>query len=51
MSRMYFLIMLLVAGLPIFFTTMVYGGVTASQIIEASPFRRRPPFSPARWPS
>lgn len=35
MSRLYFLIMLLVAGLPIFFTTMVYGGVTASQIIES----------------
>lgn len=35
MSRMYFLIMLLVAGLPVFFTTMVYGGVTAAQIVES----------------
>ncbi|HEY3246636.1 MAG TPA: ABC transporter permease subunit [Phycisphaerae bacterium] len=34
MSRLFFVIMLLVAGLPIFFTTMIYGGVTAHQIIE-----------------
>lgn len=35
MSRMYFLIMLLVAGLPIFLVTMVYGGVTTGQILES----------------
>ncbi|MCH7812952.1 MAG: ABC transporter permease subunit [Planctomycetes bacterium] len=35
MSRLYFVLMLLVAGLPIFFITMVYGGVTASQIVES----------------
>jgi len=34
-SRLYFVFMLLVAGLPIFFITMVYGGVTANQIIES----------------
>lgn len=33
LSRMYFLIMLLVAGLPIFLMTMVYGGVTTSQVL------------------
>ncbi len=35
MSRLFFVIMLLVAGLPIFFTTMIYGGVTSRQIIES----------------
>lgn len=35
LSRLYFVIMLLVAGLPIFLTTMVYGGVTTSQIVES----------------
>jgi ABC-type transport system involved in multi-copper enzyme maturation permease subunit len=35
MSRLYFVIMLLVAGLPIFLITMVYGGVTASQIFKS----------------
>ncbi len=35
MSRLYFVLMLLLAGLPIFFITMVYGGVTASQIIQS----------------
>ena len=35
MSRLSFVIMLLMAGLPIFFITMVYGGVTASQIVES----------------
>jgi len=35
MSRLYFLVMLLVAGLPIFFVTMVYGGVTSRQILES----------------
>ncbi|MBI1824871.1 MAG: ABC transporter permease subunit [Planctomycetes bacterium] len=35
MSRLYFVIMLLVAGLPIFLMTMVYGGVTTRQIIES----------------
>lgn len=35
MSRLYFVLVLLIAGLPIFFMTMVYGGVTASQIVES----------------
>jgi len=35
MSRLYFVIMLLIAGLPIFLMTMVYGGVTTRQIIES----------------
>lgn len=35
MSRLYFVIMLLIAGLPIFLMTMVYGGVTTQQIIES----------------
>ena len=35
MSRLYFVLMLLVAGLPIFLMTMVYGGVTASQVLES----------------
>jgi ABC-type transport system involved in multi-copper enzyme maturation permease subunit len=35
LSRLYFVIMLLVAGLPIFFMTMVYGGVTAGQIARS----------------
>jgi len=35
MSRMYFLIVLLLAGLPIFLVTMVYGGVTTRQILES----------------
>lgn len=35
MSRLYFVIVLLVAGLPIFLITMVYGGVTTSQVIES----------------
>ncbi|MFQ5495151.1 MAG: ABC transporter permease subunit [Phycisphaerae bacterium] len=35
MSRLYFVLMLLLAGLPIFLMTMVYGGVTASQVIES----------------
>ncbi len=35
MSRLYFLIMLLVAGLPIFLITMAYGGVTTSQILQS----------------
>lgn len=34
-SRLYFVIMLLLAGLPIFLMTMVYGGVTASQVVES----------------
>ncbi len=34
-SRLYFVIILLVAGLPIFLMTMVYGGVTASQIFQS----------------
>lgn len=35
MSRLYFVIMLLVAGLPIFLMTMVYGGVTTAQVFES----------------
>ena len=35
MSRLYFVLALLVAGLPIFLMTMVYGGVTSSQIVES----------------
>ncbi|MFQ5590876.1 MAG: ABC transporter permease subunit [Phycisphaerae bacterium] len=35
MSRLYFLLMLLLAGLPIFLVTMVYGGVTTRQILES----------------
>ena len=34
-SRLYFVLMLLIAGLPIFLMTMVYGGVTAPQILES----------------
>ncbi len=32
LSRLYFVVVLLLAGLPIFFVTMIYGGVTATQI-------------------
>ncbi len=35
MSRLYFVIMLLVAGLPIFLMTMIYGGVTERQVLES----------------
>ncbi len=35
MSRLYFVILLLLSGLPIFLMTMVYGGVTAPQIVES----------------
>ncbi len=35
MSRLYFVIMLLIAGLPIFLMTMAYGGVTTSQVFES----------------
>lgn len=35
MSRLYFVFMLLLAGLPIFLVTMIYGGVTMSQIFES----------------
>lgn len=35
MSRLYFVLMLLLAGLPIFLITMVFGGVTASQVAES----------------
>ncbi|MBI4718944.1 MAG: ABC transporter permease subunit [Planctomycetes bacterium] len=35
MSRLYFVMMLLLAGLPIFLITMVYGGVTTMQILES----------------
>lgn len=33
LSRLYFVIVLLLAGLPIFFSTMIYGGVTTDQIV------------------
>ncbi len=33
LSRLYFVIVLLLAGLPIFFSTMIYGGVTTDQIL------------------
>ena len=32
LSRLYFVVVLLLAGLPIFFVTMIYGGVTSAQI-------------------
>lgn len=35
MSRLYFVIMLLIAGVPIFLMTMLYGGVTTSQVMES----------------
>jgi len=35
MSRLYFVIMLLLSGLPVFLITMVYGGVTARQVLES----------------
>ncbi|HRX84907.1 MAG TPA: ABC transporter permease subunit [Phycisphaerae bacterium] len=35
LSRLYFVVVLLIAGLPIFVTTMVYGGVTQGQIIRS----------------
>ena len=35
MSRLYFVIMLLLAGLPVFLITTAYGGVTTSQILES----------------
>ena len=35
MSRLYFVFVLLLAALPIFFTTMIYGGVTTGQIVRS----------------
>jgi len=35
MSRLFFVIMLLLSGLPIFLMTMVYGGVATPQIVES----------------
>jgi ABC-type transport system involved in multi-copper enzyme maturation permease subunit len=35
MSRLYFVLMLLFSGLPIFFITMIYGGVTGPRIFES----------------
>ncbi len=35
LSRLYFVVVLLLAGLPIFLVTMVYGGVTTAQIVES----------------
>ncbi|MCH8966185.1 MAG: ABC transporter permease subunit [Planctomycetes bacterium] len=34
-SRLYFVILLLLAGLPIFLMTMVYGGVTQTQVFQS----------------
>lgn len=34
-SRLYFVLMLLIAGLPIFLMTMAYGGVTTRQVLES----------------
>jgi ABC-type transport system involved in multi-copper enzyme maturation permease subunit len=35
MSRLSFVLMLIIAGLPIFLLTMIYGGVTTSQVFES----------------
>ncbi|MHC5108262.1 MAG: ABC transporter permease subunit [Planctomycetota bacterium] len=35
MSRLYFVLMLLLGGLPVFLMTMVYGGVTRAQVFES----------------
>jgi len=35
LSRLYFVVVLLLAGLPIFVTTMMYGGVTQGQIMRS----------------
>lgn len=35
MSRLFFVIVLLIAGLPIFLMTMVYGGVTTTQVAQS----------------
>ncbi len=35
MSRLYFVLVLLLAGVPIFLMTMVYGGVTTSQVLQS----------------
>ena len=35
LSRLYFVMVLLAAGLPVFFITLVYGGVTARQIAQS----------------
>ena len=35
MSRLYFVVVLLLAGLPIFYMTMIYGGVTSPQIVQS----------------
>jgi ABC-type transport system involved in multi-copper enzyme maturation permease subunit len=35
MSRLYFVLVLLLAGLPIFLVTMIYGGVTTGQIVRS----------------
>ena len=34
-SRLYFVVILLLAGLPVFLVTMVYGGVTMPQVLES----------------
>jgi ABC-type transport system involved in multi-copper enzyme maturation permease subunit len=35
LSRLYFLVLLLLSGLPIFLMTMIYGGVTSSQVLRS----------------
>ena len=35
LSRLFFVVVLLLAGLPIFFITMIYGGVTTTQIVSS----------------
>lgn len=35
MSRLYFLMILLIASVPIFLMTMIYGGVTMTQVIQS----------------
>ncbi len=35
LSRLFFVITLLLSGLPIFFITMIYGGVTSSHIVQS----------------
>ncbi len=35
MSRLYFVLMLLLSGLPIFLIMMIYGGITFGQIVES----------------
>jgi ABC-type transport system involved in multi-copper enzyme maturation permease subunit len=34
-SRLFFVLTLLISGLPVFFITMIYGGVTTAQIVQS----------------